>query len=379
MLVTEVITSYPAIEKLAGEWNDLLVSSGSDTVFLTSEWLSCWWKTLDDNAVPFVIVVREANQILAVAPLLIVEDSVLGIPVRRLQFIGSPNADYADFIVVRDRDLCLTAILRCILDHAKEWDFVELLHVTDESPNWHSLRSALDATGFSHTVSKWSVCPYVPIGDSFAAYYRSLSKKLRYDLGRQERRLQEIGELRFDVLDDQREAKVALADFAAMLTRREWDVGRVGPSSAYRRLRAQCSALLESEDAFRRIHFSKLSLSGDTIAYHFGFEYGDKLYYYKPTFDLEYAQYSPGKVLIKQLIEYAFNRGLKEFDFLLGDEHYKMRWATRTRTSYNVRLFSNSNKSRALRIWLNHIKPSLKRIPGITDAVAWLKRGEGFS
>jgi CelD/BcsL family acetyltransferase involved in cellulose biosynthesis len=43
------------------------------------------------------------------------------------------------------------------------------------------------------------------------------------------------------------------------------------------------------------------------IAFHFGFEYQNKFYWYKPTFDVRYAKRSPGEVLMKFLLEDAID------------------------------------------------------------------------
>ena len=46
-----------------------------------------------------------------------------------------------------------------------------------------------------------------------------------------------------------------------------------------------------------------------------------------------------GKHHLKYLVERSCNAGLKKFDFLIGDEDYKMRWATGTLPNYEVTVF----------------------------------------
>jgi CelD/BcsL family acetyltransferase involved in cellulose biosynthesis len=47
-----------------------------------------------------------------------------------------------------------------------------------------------------------------------------------------------------------------------------------------------------------------------------------------PAFDPEWASYSPGKVLLAQLIEDAKAKGCARFDLLSGREPYKLLWQT---------------------------------------------------
>jgi CelD/BcsL family acetyltransferase involved in cellulose biosynthesis len=69
------------------------------------------------------------------------------------------------------------------------------------------------------------------------------------------------------------------------------------------------------------------SVGSTPIAYHFGFELDGVLTWYKPSFDPELQQRSPGEVLIKLLLDDALARDLDEFDFTVGSEAFKFRFA----------------------------------------------------
>jgi CelD/BcsL family acetyltransferase involved in cellulose biosynthesis len=76
------------------------------------------------------------------------------------------------------------------------------------------------------------------------------------------------------------------------------------------------------------LRFAELLLDGKPIASHFGFCYRKWFLYYKPVFDLDYASFSPGQILLRHLIESAAAQGAQIFDFGLGAEPYKERFAT---------------------------------------------------
>ena len=48
------------------------------------------------------------------------------------------------------------------------------------------------------------------------------------------------------------------------------------------------------------------------------------------------APLAPSSLLLGHLVERAYSLGLKRFDFMLGDEPYKARWATEERQTVNL-------------------------------------------
>jgi CelD/BcsL family acetyltransferase involved in cellulose biosynthesis len=86
---------------------------------------------------------------------------------------------------------------------------------------------------------------------------------------------------------------------------------------------------------------------------HFGFEYGGRITWYKPAFDVAYADYSPGEVLMKYLLEYALQRKVAELDFTIGAEPYKYRYANHTGANYAVRVFRQEHAFHLTRLVLN--------------------------
>jgi CelD/BcsL family acetyltransferase involved in cellulose biosynthesis len=77
------------------------------------------------------------------------------------------------------------------------------------------------------------------------------------------------------------------------------------------------------------LRFTRIDWNGKAIAFHFGFSYGGVYLWYKPSFDISLARRSPGEVLLRQLFLAAASEGAHTFDFGLGDEAFKDRFATR--------------------------------------------------
>jgi CelD/BcsL family acetyltransferase involved in cellulose biosynthesis len=88
------------------------------------------------------------------------------------------------------------------------------------------------------------------------------------------------------------------------------------------------------------LHFSVLECGERPAAFHFGFQYGGKLSWYKPSFDWEFRKESPGAVLISSLIEDAVRRGHAELDFSSGREPFKLRFSNSQTVNLNLRVFA---------------------------------------
>ena len=64
------------------------------------------------------------------------------------------------------------------------------------------------------------------------------------------------------------------------------------------------------------------------IAAHYGFHYQGTFTFYKPAYDPAYARITPGDVILKRLLEQARDESAALFDFTIGEESYKLGFAT---------------------------------------------------
>src|SRR5205823_6441631 len=95
------------------------------------------------------------------------------------------------------------------------------------------------------------------------------------------------------------------------------------------------------------LDLSTLELDDRPLAFCLGFVYDRTYYYYLPAFDPDFARYGPSAALLAHLIERAYGLGLREVDFMLGDEPYKSQWATGGRTTCRLLLAAPGARGRA--------------------------------
>ena len=81
----------------------------------------------------------------------------------------------------------------------------------------------------------------------------------------------------------------------------------------------------------------------------FGFEFDGRRYDYFPGYDPSYRKCAPGRLLLTAVMEDCFDRGLRRFDFLRGDEPYKFEWTDTVRPAVRVMVFRPSLGGRLAR------------------------------
>jgi hypothetical protein len=87
------------------------------------------------------------------------------------------------------------------------------------------------------------------------------------------------------------------------------------------------------------LSFSVVELDGEPLAFHFGFVYRGRLVWYKPSYNVSFAKYSPGLLLIRFLAEYALAEGIDELDFTIGNEAFKQRFTNAERINCDLVFF----------------------------------------
>ncbi len=69
--------------------------------------------------------------------------------------------------------------------------------------------------------------------------------------------------------------------------------------------------------------------------------------WYLPTFNVDFSRYSPGEVMLKNLLESALASRVREFDFTVGDSPHKERFANLKRQNKRIEIASRERPARA--------------------------------
>ncbi|MBP2227755.1 CelD/BcsL family acetyltransferase involved in cellulose biosynthesis [Azospirillum agricola] len=169
-----------------------------------------------------------------------------------------------------------------------------------------------------------------PLNGGYDDFLKRRSHGLMADSRAKQRRLSRQGAVEFRIVRDPAEARPLVEAMIAQKSRRYRDTGAEdifrNPACAafYHALAADCGE-------GGRGHVCALTVDGEPVAVHVGMVAGDRFYWLMPAFDGDrFARFSPGRLLLLNLIRWACDRKLAVFDFTIGGERYKLDWTEET-------------------------------------------------
>lgn len=309
-------TELPLVEKLSGQWNQLLQSTTCNRAFSSAAWLLSYCK-IDPSISPFVIAAWRGLQLVGVFPL--VEISGAG----RAEFVLP--SDYNDIIVRSGDNLVANEMLNYALGLGRTLSLKNLRldsncyrAVAQARPDLAEKQFLIDHT-----------CFYIALGPSYHDYLASRSKNLRDDVRRHERKAQQDGL-----------SVVALSpeDFSPEL------LPEVFLSLHHTRFKEESTLCTPMRQAFIRRVFPELfrqgrlkpftlTAGGKVIAIDICMVGPRGLCTWNGGFLPEAGKYSPGTLILAEQLRQSFALGMQEYDWLRGSDSYKTRWATDSRST----------------------------------------------
>src|SRR5512140_2512724 len=96
-----VIADYDSLVSLGTAWNRLVDLADIDHPFLGHDWIVSWWEAFGAGRKLNVLLVKDGDELLGIAPLMISNETMYGVPIRELGFIYNDHTPRFDFIVAR--------------------------------------------------------------------------------------------------------------------------------------------------------------------------------------------------------------------------------------------------------------------------------------
>jgi len=345
-----VVRDRRELELLRGEWNRLLRSSATDSVFLSWEWLSTWWEVFGDGHAPFYVTARDAGgELVGLAPLVVgAGRGRIGRRLRTLMIAGQQAetlSEFLDLVVVRGREPEAVPLLaRSILEHAgSEWDRLVFERVPTCSPNLPLLEQALRSAGLDPRRSAGEASPYLPLPASWGALFDSMSRNFRSQWNHSLNKLARDGEVKLRFAGRDVALDTAM-DRLAELNRARWGArGGSFRSEAYLRFHRLLSRRLHERGALLLV---LLDVGDTTVAVRYDFLWAGKIWCFQGGWLPAYERMNVGTILTGKVLEWGIENGYREYDFLKGDRPYKRRWASAARTLVDLTAWSRSPKAR---------------------------------
>ena len=325
-LSVQIFSDLDAIE---AQWRQL-ERNADCTAFQTFDWLATWQKHVGErrNARPVIAVGRFAEgDIALIVPLCLMQGPLA----RRLCWMGQDVSDYNAPLLATDFSARITRE-----DFLAAWH--ELLVQMQCEPllrhDWIEFEKMPETVGaqtnpFVHlqVTPNRSSAHLANLGDDWEKFYHAKRSAATRRRDRSKlRHMSQFGDVEFvtatDSVDARRTLDILMEQKSRALARKG-----VADIFALPGHRAFFLDLATNPKARHLVHIGRTQIGDVCAATNFGIVFGGCYYHLLASYvDGEIAHYGPGALHLRELLAYAIKRGLKSFDFTIGDEPYKRDW-----------------------------------------------------
>lgn len=321
-----VITDDRGFDDLGPDWMRLHDAMGG-TAFESFDWQRNWWRHFGGTANGCslrILVVERGSTTVAIAPLMLRADKVLGpIRLRTLQFLAPDISDYLGILCEdASTDEVAGAIASALPD--LKFDLLLLRDLRDRTGVCTALLDRLQRLNWAASRESGERCPVTRLGDTWEATLKMFTPSHRKRLTYLQRRLGKEFAVEFHRVQDPAELDAALSTMMD-LHQQHW-VGAAFSGAfhghAHRRFHLETARAFLARDW---LVLGFLRLNGQVAASMYAFKVGASLQFYlsgRGATD-EFVKYSPGVAIHLYCMQEMIAEGVREYDFLRGTEPYK--------------------------------------------------------
>ncbi|MGH7801478.1 MAG: GNAT family N-acetyltransferase [Thermodesulfobacteriota bacterium] len=309
-------------------WGGLMSEGNTDTINLPWHWQSMWWQAFGRGKL--LLVKAERNgRLIALAPLFTDGGMVYNIcPEDHLDFVGD----------ISDPEV-LDSLLNAARDQVTNFEGFLFYFIPDTSKTGKLLEHAAARLNLKFIHEGSLPSPIIEIARKPEKAFASAQKKkiLQY-----ERILQRDGSLEVYHLRKPEEIIPYLHEFFKQHIARRAATSHpsIFTNPAQRTYYERITNFIGPTGLLR---FAVVIWNDKPIAFHYGLSYKERYLYGIPTFSIDHTRYSPGMVLLRHVLLDAIEEGTHIFDFGIGDEAYKYRFATDVIQLENWGLYNKSH------------------------------------
>ena len=317
-LVAEMSDAPPRV--LAREW-DALADRCAAGPFARPGWVEAWCAAFGGGE-PVTIAAHDGGRLSGILPM-----------VGRLGLLRSPtNAHSPAFVPVSDGTSALGTLADALV--ARRPPAFSIGFLDRQEPAVAAFADAARAAGYTVVLRAIHASPVLVLGD-VDAWEATRPRRALADLRRRMRRLREAGEVTVARERD----PAALADLLA-LEDRSWKGARGTAIAADARLRTFYGRVAGWAARRDGLRITVLRLDGRPLAAVLALEEDGVLHLVKAGYDPTYARFSPGQLLLQDVLREAFAARLRRVELHGADEPYKRLWTGAVRHRVALEAFA---------------------------------------
>lgn len=379
-LVARVHSTADQLQALRSRWRALEDVAPGASVFQGDAWSAqvAAARGVDGAA---ILTVSDGDDLVALLPLRI----STGAAGRVATGLGEPFQQYSEMLLAPGYDgaAALRLMIAALRADARP-DAIMLRKVRVDS-TLHAAMAGFATSGHASpfVAAEAGAAPFVDLAPypDFADFHATVSFKSRKNLRNARNRLARNGELTV-LVDDQGEG-LAAAIAGSHAGRLDWldREGQVSRAFADPAFETFLAALAKPEVTGLGVIAVTIKAGDTPVAYQWGFVHKKRYYAYIASWAPEYEEFSPGKMIMEEVLRACHARGIEVADFLMPASRYKFTWATGAVdvTDWSAPL---TVRGRMIALWNSRLRPALKALyvklpaPVRTLARKVLTRGE---
>ena len=348
-------------------WRELLAVTPHASFLQSAEWLAARWQHAAPDESLFVITTADGGQLTGFVPLCIKSELTSCGPMRTLRFPIDGWGSFYGPISAAPEETLVTA-LHYAWRSRRVFDVVDLttLPVADVTGAVRKVEVDAAPTTVEFAGNQCGESTRVAaleLTGDWKSYWesRKVQKNRRRNVERCERRLNELGTVRYERYRPSGAAKSDadprwdLYDACESIARTSWQDGLVEGNTIHHD---------DVRPLLRDVHLAAvkagaadvnlLLLDDRPIAFAYGYHFQGYVDLIRIGMVPDLAKLAPGNALWTRLIQDSFSRGDRVLDFGPTCLDYKRFWTNRLEPSYGVRQYGSTPRAHALRLarWL---------------------------
>ena len=283
-------------------------------------WCKHWYEIVSKKTIPYIVLVYDDLKLVMLLPLCV--ESFFG--VRCLKWMGDLQSDYMNGLYVKNLSITekeFNILWRNILIEINKFDLIFL----DKQPEF--------INNIKNPFVEFIKCKKISV-----SHYVDKKKLTTFDFANKKKTNIKINFLLLNKYSDY------IKNLLNILTEK---IKRLKNKKLRNNFNKNNIKFYLDFDAIMfdngSVHLSKLLINNIEAAGHWGIVYKKRFYYLLPSiFESDFLKYSPGKILINELISWARNNNIDIFDFSIGDESYKKESSNKSLDLYRYCDFKNA-------------------------------------
>ncbi|HBC47712.1 MAG TPA: hypothetical protein DEO84_02195 [candidate division Zixibacteria bacterium] len=364
MIKQKIIEHLDEFKKLEQPWNDLVMQTDVDHIYMKHQWFYEWIKAYQETDSLAIVTIWQDGLLVAAAPIHRKPLRFKKITARSLSFLSSGVSPRCNFIAIDkpSADNLFTAIFAL-----SKWDLLSTDNVESTSAVTQYYLDYLVNHMQPHYIEPGFQSLYLRSEGTWDSYWKSLSSNWRTNFKRYS--LDKPGKVQsYEIRHLRTESEYQIFEPEMLkISEKSWKAeiaSHLVANSALGRLYS-CFTPIGLRNGW--VYIPHLIINGEYVGYVYFLCYQDKYVGIRAEFDDSFKEFSPGNNLHLAIIKELYSSG-RTCEYDLGpDAAYKRNFCNLIKQHHNILVGNKNIKGRGIIFAKNHILP-LMRLMASTES-----------